>query len=103
MIPYVLHVAVLISVCLIFYKVLLQRETFYKLNSLVLVFCLVLSFTLPLVPIPQQWALRNSQPEQTVAPAKEDEPVIVNQSQSISLSKQEAIKTAPSPTVQNEP
>jgi len=103
MIPYVLHVAVLISVCLIFYKVLLQRETFYKLNRLVLVFCLALSFTLPLIPIPQQWALRNSPVRQSVAPSKEDELIIVNENQVITLPKQEAIKTAPAPNLQSEP
>src|SRR5271170_6982025 len=60
MIPYLLHVALLISVCLLFYKLLLQRETFYRLNRVVLVFCLALAFVLPLIPIPQQWALRSS-------------------------------------------
>ncbi|TWJ04667.1 beta-lactamase regulating signal transducer with metallopeptidase domain [Mucilaginibacter frigoritolerans] len=60
MIPYLLHVALLISVCLLFYKLLLQRETFYRLNRIVLVFCLALSFALPLIPIPQQWALRET-------------------------------------------
>jgi BlaR1 peptidase M56 len=60
MIPYLLHVALLISVCLLFYKLLLQRETFYRLNRVVLVFCLALSFALPLIPIPQQWALREA-------------------------------------------
>ena len=43
MIPYILHVALLISVCLLFYKIFLQRETFYRLNRVVLVFCLALS------------------------------------------------------------
>jgi len=38
MIPYILHVALLISVCLLFYKLLLQKETFYRLNRVVLVF-----------------------------------------------------------------
>jgi beta-lactamase regulating signal transducer with metallopeptidase domain len=61
MIPYVLHVALLISVCLLFYKVLLQKETFYHLNRWVLLACLALTFLLPLVRIPQQWALRKSQ------------------------------------------
>ena len=60
MMPYILHVALLISVCLLFYKLLLQRETFYRLNRLVLVFCLALSFALPFISIPQQWSLRNS-------------------------------------------
>ena len=50
MIPYILHVAMLISVCLLFYKLLLQKETFYRLNRWVLVFCLALSFILPLDP-----------------------------------------------------
>ncbi len=65
MIPYILHVALLISVCLLFYKLLLQKETFYRLNRVVLIFCLVLSFLLPLISIPQQWALRES-PKPTV-------------------------------------
>src|SRR3978361_1147393 len=60
MIPYILHVALLISVCLLFYKVLLQKETFYRLNRVVLVFCLALSFGLPLIPVPQQLAFRES-------------------------------------------
>ncbi|WP_428329154.1 M56 family metallopeptidase [Mucilaginibacter sp.] len=60
MIPYILHVALLISVCLLFYKVLLQRETFYRLNRVVLVFCLALSFALPLIRIPQKWTFRDS-------------------------------------------
>jgi surface polysaccharide O-acyltransferase-like enzyme len=61
MIPYVLHVALLISVCLLFYKVLLQKETFYHLNRWVLLACLGLTFLLPLIRVPQQWALRKSQ------------------------------------------
>ncbi len=35
MIPYSLHVAVLITVCLLFYKLLLQRETYYRLEPVV--------------------------------------------------------------------
>jgi beta-lactamase regulating signal transducer with metallopeptidase domain len=61
MIPYVLHVALLISVCLLFYKILLQKETFYHLNRWVLLACLGLTFLLPLIRVPQQWALRKSQ------------------------------------------
>jgi len=58
MIPYILHVALLISVCLLFYKIFLQRETFYRLNRVVLLICLGLSFVLPLISIPQAWTLR---------------------------------------------
>jgi hypothetical protein len=68
MIPYVLHVALLISVCLLFYKLLLQKETFHHLNRWVLLACLALTFVLPLLRVPQQWALRKA-PEATVIPA----------------------------------
>ncbi|MGY4538875.1 hypothetical protein ACVW0P_003298 [Mucilaginibacter sp. UYNi724] len=60
MIPYVLHVALLISVCLLFYKLLLQNETFHHLNRWVLLACLVLTFILPLMRVPQQWAFRKA-------------------------------------------
>jgi len=66
MIPYILHVALLISVCLLFYKIFLQRETFYRLNRVVLLICLGLSFVLPLISIPQAWTLR-VQPTETAA------------------------------------
>jgi Icc-related predicted phosphoesterase len=68
MIPYVLHVALLISVCLLFYKLLLQKETFHHLNRWVLLACLALTFVLPLLRVPQQWALRKA-PEATVIAA----------------------------------
>jgi len=58
MIPYILHVALLISVCLLFYKLLLQKETFYRLNRMILVCCLALAFVLPLIPIPAQWSFQ---------------------------------------------
>ena len=61
MIPYILYVALLISVCLFFYKLLLQKETFYKLNRYILISCLALSFIIPLVPVPQQWSFTKQQ------------------------------------------
>src|SRR5476651_616370 len=75
MMPYILHVALLLSICLLFYKVLLQKETFYRLNRMVLVFCLALSFALPLIPVPQQFALREApKPVEQIAVAPADEP-----------------------------
>ncbi|MBB5397357.1 M56 family metallopeptidase [Mucilaginibacter sp. AK015] len=78
MIPYVLHVALLIGVCLLFYKALLQKETFYHLNRWVLLACLAVTFLLPLVRVPQHWALRGSTaPAVTVAvPAAATNPVV---------------------------
>jgi hypothetical protein len=78
MIPYILHVSLLLTVCLLFYKLLLQKETFYKLNRLVLICCLALAFVLPLIPIPQQWALQIAQkPAETVQqPVLPAQPVV---------------------------
>lgn len=56
MILYLLHVAFLIAICLIFYKLLLQKETFYRINRWVLLACMPLSFLLPLIRVPQQWS-----------------------------------------------
>ncbi|RYU89348.1 M56 family metallopeptidase [Mucilaginibacter terrigena] len=69
MIPYVLHVALLIGVCLLFYKVLLQKETFYHLNRWVLLACLAVTFLLPLIRVPQQWAFRKAQEVAVTTPA----------------------------------
>lgn len=60
MIPYLLHAALLLAVCLLFYKLLLQTETFYPLNRWILQSCLAFSFLLPLIPIPGQWAMRET-------------------------------------------
>ncbi len=61
MMPYIINVALILAGCLAFYKVLLQKETFYKLNRYVLMICLMVSFSLPLLPVPQQWSLRKTE------------------------------------------
>jgi hypothetical protein len=65
MMPYIHHVALLLAGCLSFYKVLLQKETFFRLNRWVLIACLALAFTLPVVQVPQQWSFRK--PEAAVS------------------------------------
>jgi hypothetical protein len=60
---YALNVALMLAGCFVFYKLLLQRETFFPLNRFVLLACLCLSFSLPLIPIPQQWSFRKSSTE----------------------------------------
>jgi len=60
MIPYSIHVAILLATCLLFYKLLLQKETYYRLNRVILLTCLVLAFVLPLIPVPGQFSLVNS-------------------------------------------
>src|SRR5678816_136692 len=61
--PYIITVALIIAACLSFYKVLLRRETFYRMNRYVLVGCLCISFALPLLQVPQQFSLRKQNQE----------------------------------------
>jgi hypothetical protein len=113
MIPYILHVALLISVCLLFYKIFLQRETFYHLNRLVLLSCLGLSFVLPLISIPQAWTLRSApaqavistpppvapiEYQKIVAPVNKSEAKPVQQAV---IAKQQPVKSQPATTVQD--
>ncbi|MBP1223862.1 M56 family metallopeptidase [Flavobacterium sp. 1355] len=58
MIPYILYTALILSACLFFYKLLLQKETFFHLNRFVLLGCMIVAFTLPLLPIPQELSFR---------------------------------------------
>jgi len=58
MIPYILHVSILITAGFLFYKLLLKKLTFYSLNRWILLSCLVTAFVLPLLPIPSQWNWR---------------------------------------------
>ena len=58
--PYIINVAVILLACLAFYKLLLGRETFYKVNRFFLIACLAISFALPLVQVPQQFSLRSA-------------------------------------------
>ena len=60
MIPYILYAALVITACLIFYKLLLQKETFFHLNRFVLLSCMMLAFVLPLLKVPQQFSFRNA-------------------------------------------
>ena len=60
MIIYSLHVALLLAIWLVFYKLLLQKETYYKLNRIMLLACLVLAFVLPLIPISSKFSLRGA-------------------------------------------
>ena len=58
MMPYILHVSVIVIVCFLFYKFFLQKETFYQLNRWTLLACLAVSFTLPLLPVPHGFSWR---------------------------------------------
>ncbi len=73
MMIYAINVALMLAGCFLFYKLLLQKETFFPLNRFVLLGCLFLSFSLPLIPVPQQWSLRKASTESVltdISPAK---------------------------------
>ncbi|HWB94394.1 MAG TPA: M56 family metallopeptidase [Puia sp.] len=72
MIPYILHVTVITTSCFLFYKLMLQKETFYQLNRWTLVGCLAVSFLLPLLPVPRAWSWRDkwSEPVATAPESK---------------------------------
>ncbi|SHG30355.1 M56 family metallopeptidase [Flavobacterium defluvii] len=66
MIPYILYTALILSACFGFYKLLLQKETFFSLNRYVLLSCMLLAFTLPLIPVPQQLSFRKHSVKQDI-------------------------------------
>lgn len=79
MIPYILHVTVITTVCFLFYKLLLQKVTFYRLNRWTLMGCLAISFALPLLPVPSGWSWRDKwNAPQTPAVAVSTAPVPLN-------------------------
>src|SRR5690349_12536265 len=67
MMPYIINVGLIVTGCLAFYKLFLQKETFYRLNRSVLLVCLIASFALPLAPIPSGWSFRNAKEENVSA------------------------------------
>jgi hypothetical protein len=67
MIPYIINAGLILAGCLAFYKILLTRETFYRLNRYILITCLAVSFSLPLVRVPQQWSFRKAEQTTLVA------------------------------------
>ena len=58
MIFYIINAALILTGCFVFYKLLLQKETFFPLNRFVLLGCLAVSFSLPLLPIPAKFSFQ---------------------------------------------
>jgi hypothetical protein len=75
--PYIVNVALILTACLAFYKLLLRRETFYKVNRYMLVICLAISFSLPLMQVPAELSLRKT------ASVNSREPVVNSKKQAI--------------------
>lgn len=92
MTAYLTSVALIIAGCLAFYKLLLQKETFYRLNRFILMACLAAAFLLPLIPVPQQLSLRNAAPIQQMEQTRPRQPLVEPVQPSPTLSKKEPAK-----------
>src|SRR5678815_3238946 len=101
--PYIINVAVILLVCLAFYKLLLHRETFYKVNRYMLIVCLVISFALPLLHVPAEFSLRkpvnreslivNSEPDRQPSNVKSE--TAKNDQQTINKQQPNTINNSP--------
>jgi hypothetical protein len=91
--PYSINVAVILLACLAFYKLLLRRETFYKVNRYMLIVCLVISFGLPLMQVPQQFSLRKPGGSQSIVNSRES--IVENKQQTIESKQPAGINQQP--------
>src|SRR6185436_17097246 len=92
--PYIITVALIIAACLSFYKVLLRRETFYRINRYVLVGCLAVSFALPLLPVPQKFSLTKHEKE-TKSEIRKAIPLMIQSPLESTKSENESVQPAP--------
>ena len=68
---YVLNTAAIIGISLLFYRLFLDRETFFRLNRVVLLCCLLMAFIVPLLHVPAQFSFRNAAPPDNVIEMQE--------------------------------
>ncbi len=76
MIPYIINVGLIVTGCLAFYKIFLQKVTFYRINRSMLLICLFIAFTLPLIPVPQQWSLRKVETRAAITDSRQPGPKV---------------------------
>ena len=66
MLPYLLHVSIIVAGSYFFYTILLGKETFFGLNRWVLIGCILAAFALPFLEIPEEWSIRPTSTELAV-------------------------------------
>ena len=98
MIPYLLHTAILTALLYLAYRLLLTKETFFKLNRVILVGSILIAFLLPLIPIPAHWSLR---PPTPIVQVEKPTP-IPSRTQSESLPEDPIVSTTTIPKLQTE-
>ena len=67
MLPYIFHVSLLITTCYLLYRLLWEKETYFQLNRWILITCLLLSFGLPLLTVPEGWSLQHRVVQQEIS------------------------------------
>ena len=70
MLPYIFHVSLLITTCYLLYRLLWEKETYFQLNRWILITCLLLSFGLPLLTVPEGWSLQHRVVQQEILTKK---------------------------------
>ena len=76
MIPYIFHVSLLLALCYLLYRLLWEKETYFQLNRWILITCLLLSFGLPLLTVPENWSLQKRVVQQEIlAEINPDRPI----------------------------
>jgi hypothetical protein len=75
MMTYMIQCAIYLGGCFAFYKLLLQKETFYRLNRYILVTCIALSFLLPLVHIPGKYSWQQNNAESFLITGNNEPPL----------------------------
>ncbi len=89
MIPYILHMAILIAVFYLFHILLIKRETFFNVNRVLLIGYIAMAISLPIITIPAGWSLHN---HLQTAYASLDEEISPTPSTSIQQEKISSIK-----------
>lgn len=95
---YILNVALILAGCFIFYKALLQKETFFPLNRFILLGCLALSFSIPFIPIPEQWSFRTA----ATSPMVIEPSVQIEKQQTVDLANKPAVEPTSNTIVDSE-
>lgn len=66
MLPYIFHVSLLLAICYLLYRTLWEKETYFQLNRWILITCLLLSFGLPSLRVPENWSLQKRVVQQKI-------------------------------------
>lgn len=56
MILYIIKASLILTVCYLFYQLLLKNETFFQLNRWYFIVCIIGAFAIPLLPVPEFFA-----------------------------------------------